>query len=57
LLAEEVDPTTRELDPASVNQARLSALAEVPTALLALEVQRGGMPGVPGRVMAARSVS
>ena len=31
-----------------VNQTRLSARAAVPTALLALEVQRGGMPGDPG---------
>jgi hypothetical protein len=30
-----------------VNQTRLSARAAVPTALLALDVQRGGMPGDP----------
>ncbi len=30
-----------------VNQTRLSARAAVPTALLALEVQRGGIPGAP----------
>jgi len=31
-----------------VNQTRLSARAAVPTALLALDVQRGGIPGDPG---------
>jgi hypothetical protein len=32
----------------TVNQIWLSARAAVPTALLALEVQRGGIPGAPG---------
>src|SRR6202012_4136123 len=32
----------------TVNQIWLSARAAVPTALLALEVQRGRMPGAPG---------
>ena len=31
-----------------VNQTRLTAERAVPTPLLALEVQRGGMPGQPG---------
>jgi hypothetical protein len=31
-----------------VNQTRLSACKAVPTALLALDVQRGRMPGDPG---------
>jgi hypothetical protein len=38
-----------------VNQTLLSARAAVPTALLALEVQRGGIPGDPGG--AAKSVN
>src|SRR5881396_3327734 len=32
----------------SVNQTRLCASTAVPTPLLALDVQRGGMPGCPG---------
>ena len=32
----------------SVNQTRLTGEIAVPTPLLALEVQRGGMPGQPG---------
>jgi hypothetical protein len=32
----------------SVNQVRLIAVKAVPTADLALEVQRGSMPGQPG---------
>src|SRR5512146_402798 len=32
----------------SVNQTRLWALVAVPTPLLALDVQRGGIPGQPG---------
>src|ERR1700733_7608943 len=35
----------------TVNQTWLSARAAVPTALLALEVQRGRMPGAPGGVV------
>src|SRR6185312_427082 len=38
-----------------VNQTRLPALAAVPTAPFALEVQRGEMPGAPGG-MVKRSV-
>src|SRR5690349_4637607 len=34
-----------------VNQTRLSFPTEVPTPLLALEVQRAGMPGQPGALM------
>jgi hypothetical protein len=39
-----------------VNQTRLGGLKEVPTPLLALEVQRGGMPGRPGALFSFDSV-
>ena len=37
----------------SVNQTRLSRLTAVPMPLLALDVQRAGSPGQPGRTAAA----
>jgi hypothetical protein len=35
----------------SVNQTRLEGLSAVPTPDLALEVQRGAMPGPPGGLL------